>query len=255
MHYFFISDTNNQTRYDHIKSECDRIGLPLQIFPAIMGKDLREEEKRRLVATSGFLIDGEIGCALSHLEVMKRLSESDWPYVVIFEDDITFSEGVTESILTKVADFCDSTKEARVLALQPAETYFDTAAHIEGYTIYSTPRFMGAFGYVVNRLAARSILDLQSPIQFEIDQFKYYYMLAGCQLYFVDAPLVQVNTSIESSIGDWDNDFDDYRFKCRKRNVNNLIRQLSVMDTLGYLWRRMKKHRAKQFDGYVDARM
>lgn len=166
MHYFFISDTNNQTRYDHIKSECNKIGLPLQIFPAIMGKDLKEEEKRRLVATTGFLIDGEIGCALSHLAVMKRLLESDWPYVVIFEDDMTFSEGVTESILTKVADFCDSTKEARVLALQPAETYFDRVAHIEGYTIYSTPRFMRTHGYVVNRLAAEAILLIQSPIQF-----------------------------------------------------------------------------------------
>lgn len=80
-------------------------------------------------------------------------------------------------------------------------------------------------------------------------------MIAGCQLYFVDIPLVYVDRSIESSIGDWGNDFDDYRFICRKRNVNALVGELSVTDTLRYLWRRMKKHRAKQFDGYVDARV
>ena len=121
MYHFFISDKNNIYRREHVRKQCDKIGLDPVFFDAIMGKDLSKEELDSVTSNYNYLTEGEIGCALSHINVLHALLSTDETSVVIFEDDIVFSNHITLDLLKEFKSFVDSKEEPTVLALYSSE--------------------------------------------------------------------------------------------------------------------------------------
>ena len=90
---------NLDSRTDRWESLCDRIlpqlePLPLQRIPATLGTSLpgyghrpyfRGRKRDRTWAARA-------GCVLSHRAALLHAKANNWPYVLILEDDITFSD-------------------------------------------------------------------------------------------------------------------------------------------------------------------
>jgi glycosyl transferase, family 25 len=75
----YINLDNRRDRYDHMESELKRIGLhSFKRFSAI---------KRN---------NGALGCALSHLGVLKEWDTNKYPYILVCEDDIRFEVDIRE---------------------------------------------------------------------------------------------------------------------------------------------------------------
>ena len=254
MYHFFISDKSNIYRREHVRKQCDKIGLKPIFFDAIMGKDLSKEELNAVTSDYNYLTEGEIGCALSHINVLHTFLSTDERCVAVFEDDIIFSKHITLELLQGFKSFVESKKKPTVLALYSSELYYSKDVNVDGVTIYRTPRFMGTYAYIMNREAAEAICTLQNEISIEIDQFKYYQYLKGCRLYMLDRNCVGVDKeNIISEISKISSleDNENYRGKLRDKNINLLLCKLSVYERILYIARKLKKHiLAKKMKSY-----
>lgn len=175
MEIVVISDTKNTVRYQYIKSKMESVGVRFTFFDAFMANRMNPVEIVSKVLPNTFLTTGEIGCALSHLGVFEGLLASDEKSAVILEDDIYFTSEFTEDRIDKICKFVESSDEPRVVVLQKSIYHDKCVKKIdESLHIYSSLNLFGTYGYVVNRKAAEIIIEVQSPICFEIDAFKFY---------------------------------------------------------------------------------
>lgn len=259
MYHFFISDKNNIYRRGHVRKQCDKIGLDPVFFDAIMGKDLSKEELNAVTSDYNYLTEGEIGCALSHINVLHTFLSTDETSVVIFEDDIVFSNHVTLDLLDEFKSFVDSKEQPAVLALYSSEKYYSKDTNINEVTIYRTPRFMGTYAYIINRGAAEIICTLQRKISLEIDQFKYYQYLKGLELYMLDRNCIGVDKeNIMSEISKISSleDNENYRGNLRDKNIKILMCNLTLHERILYIARKLKNHilakKMKSYKPYIE---
>lgn len=77
---------NLNCRFDR-KQRCEEIfkkyDLRAEFFPAIDGKNLNIKTKIK---------SGHVGCCLSHREIYRKFSNSNWNNILILEDDVEFVE-------------------------------------------------------------------------------------------------------------------------------------------------------------------
>lgn len=246
MNYYFISDKNNAKRREHIANQCKKIGLEPRYFDAIMGKNISNLELHQSVVETNFLTPSEIGCALSHLSLYKQLIASSHQALIVFEDDVHFTDSLSLDILQELYQFVETHKGPCVLTLKASETYYTKVKILSPFTIYSTPRFMGAYAYIINKEAAQNIIAAQTPLSFEIDVYRYYYYLNLCDLYSVYPSPTFVDDTIESTIKDRDTEeFELLRSKYRTANFNQLFSKLSLKNKILSIYRRIKKHQSK----------
>src|SRR5262245_6279455 len=80
-------------RLQRIGTQLDRLGIAWQRLPAVDARALSPAQRaqldepayRRLHGKDPVL--GEVGCYLSHLEVMRRFLAGDAEFALVFEDD------------------------------------------------------------------------------------------------------------------------------------------------------------------------
>jgi len=122
----------------------------------------------------------EVGCTLAHLEIYKRLLNSRFDGVVIFEKDIDISR---ESI-GKIKSLLAELKPGFIhLGWYPAvfEGRFFTGRVVDvinGQQVYEVDPsngFYGAFSYYVSRETARMLLDFNSAFLHRADEWRRFF--------------------------------------------------------------------------------
>lgn len=108
---FIINLKKDTEKKEHMQKLCKKYSLECQFIDAVYGKDLSEKEKdevydknRALKERGRELTPGEIGCALSHMNVYKKMKEENIEKALILEDDITFNESLID-VLNSANDF------------------------------------------------------------------------------------------------------------------------------------------------------
>lgn len=71
-HAFYINLTSRPDRKQHIESQMQVLGIPIERFNAIK------------------LPNGALGCSMSHLKCLEMAKKSGWSHLLILEDDIKF---------------------------------------------------------------------------------------------------------------------------------------------------------------------
>lgn len=63
------------------------------IFNAVIGSTVSDQTKSQYFTPRALrkLSNGEIGCALSHINILEKYVNSSFPYIVVFEDDFSFA--------------------------------------------------------------------------------------------------------------------------------------------------------------------
>lgn len=97
---FMINLKRRPERFDRMTESFDVLGLDVEHFPAVDGRDLNEDELQRLGIEflEGYadpylhrqMTLGEIGCFLSHFYIWERMVAERLEEVLILEDDIRF---------------------------------------------------------------------------------------------------------------------------------------------------------------------
>lgn len=204
MNYTVISDPLDARRRNALEKTFEQIGIEKLIYTdAIMATRMSDEEVYSHTVSDTFLTKGEVGCVLSHKKVYEEFLNSQYNSIIIFEDDAVFTEKCSVSILKDIMKIVDSIDSPVVVALQKSD-YQNKEKFIitDDISMYSCHKFYCTHGYIINRAAAKNILELQTPIRFEIDAFEYYYWLGATELYCLNDDLILQSQDFESVIGD-----------------------------------------------------
>lgn len=126
-----ISDVDNTLRRQNVKTETSRVGLDFTFFDAIMANRMDPDEVASKALPNTFLTRGEIGCALSHLGVMREFLSSEEKSILICEDDIYFTDEFSEERVHKIRQFVEATDEPRVVVLQKSRYHYKNIQKVD----------------------------------------------------------------------------------------------------------------------------
>lgn len=90
--HFIISLPESETRRKQVREEIKKLGLTPHFFEAVDGRKLSDEEIDRLCVHPVQMLRGEIGCALSHLAIYRKMVAEAIPAALIFVDDFRLNE-------------------------------------------------------------------------------------------------------------------------------------------------------------------
>ena len=167
---------------------------------------------------------------------------------MICEDDIYFTDYFNYDSLLQIKEFLEETDEPRLVVLQKSIYHHKLICSVgNNINLYSARNLFLAHGYMLNRAAARSIKEIQNPVKFEIDAFKFYYWLNACKLYCLDKDLIlQIGEDIVLSSVEkiWKSD----RKSKKDASYKLLYNQLSLKGKLISQFKRLDKAIHKPFE-------
>jgi len=176
MQCFVINLASDGVRRQQIVRQLEVIGLPHEVFPAVYGKGLSREELARDYDAGAAARDkremtlGEVGCALSHQGIYRRMLERQLPCSLVLEDDARLDPGITP-VLAAVEALLMTDKPLVVLLNCVKLTSYWSCLPLCGRYI-AAPVLEGAWGahgYALNQAAARSLLKHLYPVRLPAD--------------------------------------------------------------------------------------
>ncbi|WP_456155247.1 glycosyltransferase family 25 protein [Veillonella sp.] len=248
MNIVVISDKNNEKRRANVIKEFGKYNLEFKFFDAIMANRMSKEELDNKAIKNTFLSPSEIGCALSHCGVYEEFLKSDEKSIMICEDDLYFTDDFSIDAVQKIMSFVELNDKPSVVVLQKSIYHAKKIKNIDrALNIYSSRNLFGTYGYIINRAAAQNIKNVQTPVTFEIDAYKFYYWLDACNLYCLNKDLIlsyDIDVLEVTITKNWTSDRKSKKDKAYKKLYQNLTLKGKIISQ----WRRFTKALHKPFE-------
>ena len=195
---FVINLEKDVARRESITRQLETLGLRYQIVAGVYGAAMSAEERAQhyddrkakwRMARS--LVPAEIGCALSHLNVYRKIVERDMGCALILEDDV-----VLPADLGSLLGDCERVLDPRrpeVWLLSPAEgdaTASDARGVRQGQLVLPYMDGFYASSYIVTCPAARSLLAELYPVGDVADCWKRMSRYRVVDLFVVAPPAI-----------------------------------------------------------------
>jgi glycosyl transferase family 25 len=179
-------------RLSRITHQLNELGMTFVRVPAVYGASLSKQERKRdfalfhsMLAMRRKLLDGEIGCALSHDKIYRRMKSDGIEIALVLEDDVIVSP-IIKDVLAMVEEFVDKQKpQVFILSCYDNGRCQKTAIEpIHNATCTD--------GYVITLPAARAIFDVNYPVVTVADSWHRWEKRLGLQIYqCIPAPVRQ----------------------------------------------------------------
>lgn len=199
MKAFLINLDREANRLAAASAQLRGAGVDFERFPAVYGKDLpaerREKEYRHFrwwCAVGRPIRDGEIGCALSHYGVYRKMLSEDIPLACVFEDDVLI-EGDLSSSLAEVEAFCDLGKPQVFLLSN------HTGKCEPAHGILRSRGDRHAESYVLTKAAVASLLKANCPMAVPCDYWDRWAGSGVIELYHVFPTICRPNEAAYAS--------------------------------------------------------
>ena len=138
--------------------------IEFEFIDAVDGRKLSEQEllgqfdmSASLKRYGRELNRGEIGCVLSHRKVFENFLKTDFPYALVFEDDISIIQDLNKLDGVDVDSNLD-TPIPTIMFLSGDFWYYKKETSV--VPCYDA---LGAYAYMLNRAAAQLLLSYQKP--------------------------------------------------------------------------------------------
>ncbi len=191
---YVINLDRNPERLEHMQAVLGDLGLEYERIAGVDGKALSESEmakafnaKRSYIAKRGYqLCAGEIGCALSHLSVYRKMVEGNIPLALVFEDDVKI-ESSFKNALAKTMGAVDVSRRQVVLfscyRMKDAEVGFEGLKRVKSMACTD--------GYLITLPAAKAVLEYNYPVIVPADDWRKFRKHCGVELYKCLPPTVE----------------------------------------------------------------
>lgn len=160
------------------------------------------QERQQAMIEPDILTVGEVDCALSHLQIYREMVEQDIPYLLILEDAVALTPEFFD-YLPMFEHFIHKHMcgKAAVLHLYRQRQFIRPIERWDNHiTVYSTQYALGAPAYIITKAAAQAILQIQTPLHWEIDIWRYYYYLGAVKLYSTNTSWITLPDQFDSTI-------------------------------------------------------
>lgn len=183
---FLVNLDRNPERLAFMDEQLGRLGIRYERVSAVDGRLLTTEEKksqtnqiRAFFALNRMLLDGEIGCALSHLSIYRRMREKGLDCALVLEDDVVLEANFIE-VCNEALKFIDVNRPQVVLFSALGEAK-DSGAHVE--IVKSPKSFWCTDAYLITFPAAKIVLHDNYPVYVYADSWKRWERSYGMELY------------------------------------------------------------------------
>ena len=207
MPVFVLNLAHNPDRKQYMQNILQDIPITYEFFPAVYGKEIKNigevyDENKSLRILKRKLNIGEIGCALSHRLIYKKMIDENIPQALILEDDVSLLPDFYpvyralsgKRIGNKVILLgTNVTKRMKKIWKEKLTDTHSMYLVLNNYT--------GAYGYVIGLEAARKIYSHTEKIFVESDKWKYYRRFS--QIWLVSPSAVTVDEVFPSEIGSY----------------------------------------------------
>jgi len=182
---FIINLKQDSKKKKQMQIQLDNLDLKAEFFEAVNGNSLTQEEIDRVyqknVAIREFkreLSRGEIGCALSHLSIYKKMIEQNIEKAVILEDDAVLCKDFPEILqhleqLPEDAECLLFGYDAEIA--KEIFLYTSFWGSKKYYGKYRLKKFVkvafGTYGYMITRQGAEKLLKKIKIIDKPIDHY------------------------------------------------------------------------------------
>lgn len=193
MKVYLINLARRVERLAYMKSQFVAANIPFERIDAVDGKMITRDDRPKLVnefrwwCVHGYIArSGEVGCALSHQKVYRKMIDENIGVACILEDDIKIDARFCDMIRA-VENFMSVRTPARVLIMTPYKGRGVRDASKPLFTRVDWASSTG--GYVLNVEAARRLLEVNTPLVGTADNWGRWARRANIELYNVD-PIV-----------------------------------------------------------------
>lgn len=182
MRIFAINLEKNVSRLSRLRKKLDAMGIPFERFNAVYGECLSEKEIAQKVnklhwwSIKGYMPRrGEIGAALSHQGVYRKMALEGIKICCVFEDDISPDKRLGAQ-LRNVKKWMDVTRPQVVLL----SNYTKTSSEV--WAITPSDGDSSAEAYVLTGKAAEILVHCNTPVCAPADYWVYW-RKKGIELY------------------------------------------------------------------------
>lgn len=228
---FVISVPNQNERRGCTEKKLNSMGIEFSFFDAVWGKDVISDNRndyRKLLDSSAFekLNPGEIGCALSHYLVYKKILDEKIPFSLILEDDIQLHEDFPE--LSREIYECAERLSWDICFL----SHFRNVRPSFWRTIKLSSKFKiappvdppyGTQAYIISYNWAKKLLEEGSPVRMPSDWLTSKSRDLGGKVYGIFPPIARhSDDELPSLIGVTINSNDQNKGKVKRKRLKEI---------------------------------
>jgi glycosyl transferase family 25 len=176
---YLINLDRSKERYESIKPYVDQLNLPTERIEAVDGSKLSEDEIKEKVDLEACRIflgytpkRGTIGCSLSHIKLWQTFLKSNYKYALVFEDDVSFEPKKLKVVIEDVL------KNSTLWDIVNFEINCDGRMPVPIKTLVNNhqlclylSRSTHTGCYMINRKAAKHLLEKALPIKMPVDHY------------------------------------------------------------------------------------
>ena len=182
---FLINLDRHPDRLAAAQKRLSQVGVEAVRFPAVDGSALSPAARRAAVSRFHALLahgclytPGQIGCALSHHAVYRRMIDENIPAALVFEDDMLLTPGFSATLTAakKAVDL------ARPQVFLFSDGTYPPLPHADGAFVRATCGDCAEV-YLITLPAARELLRVNSPMVVPFDSWTRFSARGHIELY------------------------------------------------------------------------
>jgi glycosyl transferase family 25 len=183
MNCFIINLPQDIERREFLVKDMEKFNLNFSIIEAVDGRTIPAAEigkyynnDKSIELFNREMTPGEIGCALSHNKIYKKIVSESIPSAVILEDDICIVDSEIGDLLSDLEKIYPAEIPVIVL-LNFVERYVSNKDDIiinEKYTLHDSYRSISAASYFITKSAAEILSKNLFPVYVVADKWEYY---------------------------------------------------------------------------------
>lgn len=175
MGVFTVALPQLRQRYDYIVAHMQsHFGSNFEVF-GVMGKDCSAS----VLAEGVRLSPGQIGCAMSHLAIYRRMIEQDLDCALVVEDDVVLPADI-HGILQAITPMLRRGEVIQLNNWKDGDCLLSrvSMSEIAGLSLYyplNATALGSACAYLIDRQVAENILKVNFPLRVTADNWEYFY--------------------------------------------------------------------------------
>lgn len=147
------------------------------------------------------LNSGELGCLLSHINVMKDAIKNDYTNILIFEDDVIFHTNFHKIFKETYNNIISKENRFDVIYLGYSEhgkNRYEHKIKFEGDYYYSDETY-GCFGFIINKNIFKVVLENYLELNNHTDSIFDKYIQPKYKCFNFKTSIVTVNNNVDSN--------------------------------------------------------
>jgi GR25 family glycosyltransferase involved in LPS biosynthesis len=213
-HVYVINLDNDKDKLKIVSRKLKKLNIKFTRFPAINGKKIAHKYKTKLLS-------GQLGCLLSHTEIISDAIKNNYKKILVLEDDVIFDKQFIRKFNTK---YSHVPKNYDLLYLGCSQTRgHNIWEKMDIYNHYYIPKQSnGTFAMIINKSIFVDLLKHAKKFDKPIDTVIIDTILQHKKVFSMFPHLITANVENRSSTNNKTRNMDSY-LKQNKLSKHNFI--------------------------------